>query len=316
MEEHADVCGDAGSIYRYADVGLIHFMAYPECGNGEGPILETLGKICADDYFTLVEITWIKDVEIRKAAKAMIAQSGMKCAYGGQPPQLSQKLNLNDPDEAGRRRAVEQIKANIDEAVEMGCGGLSFLSGRYPGAADKAKGLDLLYESVTEICEYARGKGNLPIALETFDQVDYGKNALLGPTVDAVAFAERVRAKYPSFGLLLDLSHMPLLGESPKDMLTPAKDVLVHVHIGNCVMGDASHPAYGDNHPCFGMAGGENGVDELAAFLEGLFEIGYLDGKTIRPISFEVKPVAAFGETSELVIANSKRTLNKAWALL
>jgi sugar phosphate isomerase/epimerase len=316
MKEQTHLSDNAGSIYRYADVGILHFMVYPQCASGEGPILETLGALCADDYFTLVEITWIKDPEVRKAAKAMLAQSGMKCAFGSQPPQLSQKLNLNGLDEAGRKKAVAQIKANIDEAVEMECGGLSFLSGKYPGAADKARGLDLLYESVTEICEYAQRRSNLPIALETFDQVDYGKNALLGPTVDAVSFAERVRAKYPNFGLLLDLSHMPLLGESAKEMLIPAKDVLTHVHMGNCVKRDPSHPAYGDNHPCFGTPNGENGVDELAAFLECLFEIGYLDGKTVRPLSFEVKPVAAFGETSELVIASSKRALNKAWALL
>ena len=316
MGERTDVGCKAGSIYRHADVGILHFMAFPQCANGEGPILETLGKICADDYFTLVEITWIRDPEIRKAAKAMLAQSGMKYVFGSQPPLLSQKLNPNDPDEADRRKAVDQIKANIDEAAEMGCGGLSFLSGKYPGAADKARGLELLYESVTEICEYAKSKGNLPIALETFDQVLYGKNTLIGPTADAVSFAVKVRATYPDFGLLLDLSHMPLLGESAKEMLIPAKDVLVHVHIGNCVMRDPSHPAYGDNHPSFGVPGGENGADELAAFLECLFEIGYLDGETPRPISFEVKPMAALGESSEIVIANSKRTLNKAWALL
>ncbi len=34
------------SIYKYADVGLIHFMAYPQCIKGEGPILETIQKIC------------------------------------------------------------------------------------------------------------------------------------------------------------------------------------------------------------------------------------------------------------------------------
>ena len=316
MEEQTNGCCTVGSIYKYADVGIIHFMAYPQCAKGDGPILETLGKICADDYFTLVEITWITDPEVRKAAKALIAQSGMKCVYGSQPPLLSRKLSLNDPDEASRRKAVDQVKANIDEAAEMGCAGLSFLSGKYPGAAGKARGLELLYESVTEICEYAQGKGNLPIALETFDQVEYGKNALIGPTVDAVSFAEKVKAKYPNFGLLLDLSHMPLLGESAKEMLIPARDVLVHVHIGNCVMRDSSHPAYGDNHPCFGIPGGENGVAELAAFLDCLFGIGYLGGETIRPISFEVKPVAAFGETSEIVIANSKRVLSKAWALL
>jgi hypothetical protein len=36
-------------------------------------------------------------------------------------------------------------------------------------------------------------------------------------------------------------------------------------------------PGYGDQHPRFGFPGGENGVEELAAFLRGLFEIGYLE---------------------------------------
>ena len=304
------------SIYKYADVGLIHFMAYPQCGKGEGPILETLQKICEDDYFTFVEVTWMKDPEVRKQAARMIELAGMKCAFGGQPTLLSQKLNLNDPDEAGRKKAVDQIKADIDEAYELNAVGLGIVSGRDPGAAGKEEGLQLLFESTLEICDYAAEKGEMPIALETFDQVEYGKNTILGPTEDAVDFAEAVRAYYPNFGLMLDLSHLPLLGETPWQMLNTAKDVINHVHIGNCVMRDPSHPAYGDEHPAFGCAGGQNGVVELAEFLEGLFRFGYFDGVTPKPLSFEVKPIAAYNECSELVIANAKRALNKAWAML
>lgn len=304
------------SMYKYADVGLIHFMAYPQTIKGEGPILETLQKVCEDDYFSLVEVTWMNDPEVRKSAAKMMDQAGMKSAFGGQPTLLTQKLNLNDPDPAGRKRAVEQIKIDVDQAVELNCSGIAFLSGRDPGLNDRSKGMELLYESVCEICDYAKSNGDIPVALETFDQVDYGKCTILGPTKDSVEFAERVRAEYPKFGLMLDLSHLPLLGESVEEMLKPAKDVLVHVHIGNCVMKDAQHPAYGDEHPRFGIEGGENGVDELAAFLEGLFEIGYFDDKGPKPMSFEVKPIAAFGETSELVIANAKRALNKAWAMI
>ncbi|MHB9037257.1 MAG: sugar phosphate isomerase/epimerase family protein [Armatimonadota bacterium] len=307
---------ETGSIYKYADIGLIHFMAYPQCIKGEGPVLETLAEICRDDYFTMVELSWIKDPEVRRAAKAMLKQSGMRYTYGAQPTLLTQKLNLNDPDEAGRRKAVDQIKSSIDEAVEMECGALAFLTGRDPGEYDRAKGIELLYESVCEICDYAQTKSNLPIALEVFDRLPFGKNAILGPTVEAVKFAERVRSKYPNFGLMQDLSHMPLLGESIKDMLQPSKDVLVHVHIGNCVMRDPNHPAYGDEHPCFGVEGGENDVDELVAFLNGLFEIGYFDGQSPKPLTFEIKPIAAWGQTTDMIVANAKRTLNKAWARL
>ncbi len=304
------------SIYKYADVGLIHFMAFPEVIKGEGPILETLAKICEDEYFTFVEVTWMKDPEVRKAAAKMIEQAGMRCAFGAQPTLLTQKLNLNDPDEEGRKKAVAQVKSGIDEAIELGACGIAFLSGRDPGLEGRARGLELLEDSVREICDYAKSKGNITVALETFDRVEYGKNTILGPTKDAVKFAERIRHDYPNFGLMLDLSHLPLLGETVDQMLEPAKDVLVHVHIGNCVMKDPTHPAYGDEHPRFGIPGGENGVEELAAFLKGLLKIGYLDGKTIKPVSFEVKPVAAFDEKPEIIIANAKRALNKAWAMI
>lgn len=304
------------SIYKYADVGLIHFMAYPQTIKGEGPILETLQKICEDDYFTLVEVTWMKDPEVRKQAAKMIEQSGIRSAYGAQPTLLTQKLNLNDPDEAGRKKAIEQIKSCVDEAYEIGVSGFAFLSGRDPGEGSREEGLQLLFESVLEICDYSAEKGDMPISLETFDQVEYGKNTILGPTEVAVDFAEAVRAYYPNFGLMLDLSHLPLLGESPWKMLHAAQDVLSHVHIGNCVMRDPLHPAYGDEHPRFGVAGGENGVIELAEFLEALFRIEYFDGITPKPLSFEVKPIGAWNESSELVIANAKRTLNKAWAMI
>ncbi|MDO8683226.1 MAG: sugar phosphate isomerase/epimerase family protein [Armatimonadota bacterium] len=302
------------SMYKYMDVGLIHFMAYPQTIKGEGPILETLAEIAADDYFTLVEITWMKDPEVRQKAKELLAHSGMSVAYGAQPALLTQKLNLNAEDPAERLKAIDQIKACIDEAYEMSVRGLAVLSGKDPGAAGRAKAKELLIDSLKQLCKYSASKGKMPIALETFDRVEYGKNALIGPTSEAVEVAKAVKAECANFGLMLDLSHIPLLGETAKECLTTAKDHIAHIHIGNCVMRDSAHPAYGDEHPRFGIPGGENGVAELAEFLKVLLEIGYLDGKTPKPVSFEVKPIAAIGETTAAVVANAKRALNQAWA--
>ena len=112
---------------------------------------------------------------------------------------------------------------------------------------------------------------------------------------------------------MLDLSHLPLLGEDPYEAVHALSDCLVHVHIGNCVT-DPSHPAYGDSHPRFGYPGGDNGVTELSIFLRVLLDCGYLD-RVKRPIvSFEVKPVD--GESSRAVIAGSKRALMEAWAMV
>ena len=86
--------------------GIVHFMAFPATIKGEGPILETCRQILADDYFGVIEISWIKDPAIRAQVKAMIASAGVEAKYGAQPRLLTQKLDLNSADEAMRQRAV------------------------------------------------------------------------------------------------------------------------------------------------------------------------------------------------------------------
>lgn len=53
---------------------------------------------------------------------------------------------------------------------------------------------------------------------------------------------------------------------------------------------------------------------QLTEFLQVLLDIGYLDGKDAKVVSFEVKPLA--GELPQVVIANAKRVLKQAWAKL
>ncbi len=51
-------------IHQYARIGIVHFMAYKVCLQGEGPILETLEKIALDPYFNVVEVTQMKDAQV------------------------------------------------------------------------------------------------------------------------------------------------------------------------------------------------------------------------------------------------------------
>ena len=60
-------------------------------------------------------------------------------------------------------------------------------------------------------------------------------------------------------------------------------------------MRDKEHPDYGDQHPRFGIIGGENNVKELTEFLKVLLDIGLLNYQNPPIVSFEVKPLA--GET-------------------
>jgi hypothetical protein len=85
-------------------LGLIQFMAYPQVIKGEGPVLETLGKILRDEFFDAAEVTTIRDPAIREKARKMITTSKVTTVYGGQPVQLVNKLDLNCFDAMERAR--------------------------------------------------------------------------------------------------------------------------------------------------------------------------------------------------------------------
>ena len=297
-------------LYKFMKVGLIHFMAYPTTIKGEGPILETIRKIVVDDYFTAIEITTIKDTEERKKVKKMLETSHMSIAYGAQPILLTTGLNINDLNEEGRQKALNRLIEGIDEAYEMGATGFAFLSGKYE-EDKKEESYQALLKSTDVLCRYAKDKGNMKIALEVFDY-DVDKKSLIGPAPLALRFAKEVREKHSHFGLMVDLSHIPLIHENIKDSMYMLKDYIIHAHIGNCVVKNENLPAYGDAHPRFGFPDSENDIDQVVEYLKVLMEIGFLNEEKPPIVSFEVKP---FGdEDSDIVVANAKRTLNEAWA--
>jgi len=299
-------------LSRYIELGIVHFMAFPETIRGEKGILESIRKILLDDDFQVIEVTWIKDPKVRKEATELFDQSGIKVLYAAQPRVLLQGLNPNALNEEERKKAVEDLKKGIDEAIEIGAKGFAFLAGKDPGPEKRSEAKKQLIKTISELCEYARSREkDLMVELEIFDR-EIDKKALIGPSREAAEIAKIIRKEHSNFGLLHDLSHLPLLGESPKEALEPIKKYLTHIHIGSCVL-DPSHEAYGDKHPRFQLKGSEVDVYDLRDFLKTLFDIGYLGGEP-RVVSFEVSPRP--GEDPELVIASSKRFLWRAWSML
>jgi len=301
-----------GSMYQYFKPGIVHFMAFPNTMRGDGPIIETVKKIANDDYFQAIEISWIKDPAVRQEVKKIIETSHLTVGYGSQPRLLTTGMNINDLDPQARERAVASLKEGIDEANELGAKGLAFLSGKYQQAT-REQSYEALVKSTQELCEYARLKSNIKIILEIFDY-DIDKKSIIGPVDMAKRFAEEMRNKYDNFGLMVDLSHIPMLHETCEESILPIKEYIVHAHMGNTVIKDPSYTAYGDLHPRFGFPNSENDVDEVVEYLRVLFKAGFMNKENPRILSFEVKPWN--DEDPDLVIANAKRTLNTAWAKL
>jgi sugar phosphate isomerase/epimerase len=291
-------------------------MAYPEAQSADNrTYLETLTRLAQDDFFSVLELVWMKDPALRKAAKEIVESGHVAITYGAQPALLNQRLDLSSPNDTERKKAIDQIKTCIDEACELGAERLSLLSGFDRGESEREKLMLLLVDSLKEICAYGEQR-QMPITMEAFDR-EVEKKCLIGPAKDAAAFARTIRRDYKNFGIMYDMAHGTILNEDPKRALTMLKPYLDHIHIGNCVKRIPNHPAYGDKHPRFGIEGGENDLKELTLFLKVLFDIGYIGKRNkangrLPTIGFEIKPMPQ--ENPEVVIAGSKRVWKQAWA--
>lgn len=297
--------------------GIIHPMAFPATGKGDGPVLETLAQIAYDDFFTAVEVRRAASPDILEGERRLLSEAMMEVIVAGQPPLLGAKLNLNALDDSARQAAVADVRLSIDEAYALGAPIVAVLSGPDPGDADREAAMAALTRSLVELAEYstsrAAGKKPVFVSLETFDRA-IDKRCLIGPTSLAAELMGRVKQSVANVGLTVDLSHLPLLGETADEMLETAAPHLIHVHIGNAYIDQTDDPAYGDQHPRFGYPGSLNGVTAVTRFLRVLKRIGYFEAKapTRKPvISFEIKPVP--GESSEAIIAGAKRVFKEAW---
>lgn len=302
------------------DLGIVHFMAYPVIKDDDPQaILESAKSIAQDDFFQIMEVRPTQHPEVLEGLKSIAMSSHIKLGVGAQPPLLIGKLDINSLDDAERQKAVDAVKVGVDQSYEFGARICAFLSGP-DNTEDRDSAMSALVDSCVELCQYSQSKAGdgepVWLSLEQFDDT-VDKCSLIGPTPRAVELCERVKEQVPNFGITQDLSHMPLLGEDPQEMLAPTVDHLIHVHVGNAAMADKDHAAYGDKHPGFGYPGSENTAEDLARFLETLIYVGYFDKElpTDKPIvTFEVAPVG--DENSELLIAGTKRAFHQAWSML
>ncbi|MEG0752460.1 MAG: TIM barrel protein, partial [Angelakisella sp.] len=292
------------SIHKYFKVGLISFMAYPSAIRGEDPnVVDIVRKTAVDDYFDAIEINWIKDDTLRAKVAKLLRTSHLEVCYGGQPRLLTTGLNPNDLDEEGRKRAEATLLAGIDEAYEVGSKGFAFLSGKYEEAT-KEEAYQQLLKTTRTLCEYAKTK-DITVELEVFDY-NIAKKALIGPAPLAARFAAEMRTTCENFGLLIDLSHIPMCYESSEFVVRTLRPYLTHFHIGNTVCRNSGNEGYGDEHQRFGFPGSSNDTAEVLEFLRVLKAEGFMSNPQ-RPmvLSFEVKQWQE--EYSDVVVANAKR---------
>lgn len=291
------------SIHKYFRVGTVQWMSYPNRS-----ALESLKAIARDDFFDAIELKGFGAENPQ--AKALLAQSRLTVCYGAQPRILGPGLNPNALDEAERKKAEKTLLEAVDEAAYLGAGGIAFLAGKWKEETREQAYAQLL-KTTRAVCNYAAEK-HMMVELEAFD-FDMDKAALIGPAPYAAKFAADMRTTHHNFGLLVDLSHFPTTYETSRFVVRTLRPYITHFHFGNVVVKPGCD-GYGDLHPRLGYPNSANDTPELLDYLRVLKEEGFFCPEQPFVLSMEVAPRP--GEDEEIVLANTKRALRRAWALL
>ena len=297
------VIGMKDPIQKYFKVGTLQWMSFPK----RDP-MESLLAIARDDFFDAVEVKGYG--EKNEEARKILNQSHLKVCYGAQPRLLGLKLNPNAVEESERMKAEKTLLEAVDEAEYLGAKGIAFLAGKWePETKDQAYAQ--LLKTTRNICDYALTK-DMNVEIEVFDY-DVDKAALLGPAPYVAQFAAEMRTTHNNFGILVDLSHFPITRETSRFVIQTLRPYITHLHFGNAVVKEGCD-AYGDVHPRMGYPNSANDTAELLDFLTVLKEEGFFHAKQPYVLSMEVSPRP--DEDEDIVLANTKRVLKRAWALL
>ena len=294
-----------GSPASHMTVGILQAAAFPESVQSSERSLAAFQQIAADGFFGAVELTMLGRGAARCSASALIKESGLVADVDAGAALYRSGASLCSLDPTTRARALGLVQEAIDDAYALGASRLSIVSGRDPGQRDRAVATNMLVDAIGALYEYAGARGGLELSLKMADRaVDIC--FLIGPTLDGIVVAQRVRERHPDFGLVLNLGHLPLLDENIETAVRLSAPFLARVHLGNCIV------ASGDSHPRFGVPGGAIGVAEVARCLRTLSSVGYLSASGNNVVAFEIRPT--LDEDPVEVIADSKRVLCEAWA--
>ena len=297
-------------VEQYLRLGIVHFMAFPQVMRDEAVLLPTLEQIAHIPDFRCIEIKLVENEHLLEPLKRLLEGSMLDLGLAAQPSILAGGLDPGSEDKAARERVLDLLQRHVDQAIELGAESVAMLSGPDPGDKKRSGSLQRTADLIAELCAYSQSRNGPKIILEVFDR-EIDKKALVGPAETALHLCELVYARgADNFGVCVDLSHLPLLGETPEQAIFPVQDYLASAHLGNAVLLEG-HPLYGDQHPGFGNPAGANRIDQTRDFINTLKNTGFLNRKNPPMVSFEVKP--SDGEKSETVIAAALRVFRRAW---
>jgi sugar phosphate isomerase/epimerase len=226
-------------------IGVNHHLLH--AGGIEAPArhAETLLPLLGDSRFEVVDL-WIP-AEAASAARELAAcrDSGKLIVYniGGRKGQPSPQPAALDP--AVWQRSLDFYREELDRALAAGATRVVTNSGAdQPAAREAAR--EQLVRFYQVLCRHV--PPTVTILIEPTDRT-LDKRKLIGPSAEAAALGRRLRAEgCANFASMVDMGHVPLLGETLAQAFQDSADCLGHIHLGNCILRNPQHPLFGDKH--------------------------------------------------------------------
>lgn len=294
------------------NLGINHHLLFSE-GMVDAKIHEqTLGELLAWPEFATVDVYCAGETAQQARESAMIRASGKTSIYNLPLLATLPGCDPNSTDPATITRTQAAVLPHLDAAAVAGSSFNNIASGLNPEPADCAQAwegwLNFLAWFGNEVANR-----KMEVVIEPFD-FSIGKNLLIGPTTDAIRSVEEMRARgIDNVFLMVDMGHLPIMGETFAHAITLSAPYLRHTHLGNAIIRDSTHPWYGDWHPPLGMPEGEHGVPELASFLAELLKVGYFNNPRAS-LTLEMRPYP--GVTARASVDRWLRMMDEAWQIV
>jgi hypothetical protein len=298
--------------YReFIKLGINHHLLFADyCAEPRGHY-ETLMPLIGDPRFEVLDI-WVPEQQEWRRKEIDALLSGSKEIYynvGTRKGKESPHPATLDPRK--RQYSLEFYKSELDRALEAKAKKVITNSGA-DVPENRAGASAALVDFYCEICEYVGPE--VLILVEPTDR-DVSKRKLIGPSSEAVTLTQEIhQAGYINFASMIDMGHLPLLHETIDQAMSASKGYIGHIHLGNCILKDQSHPLFGDKHVPWGIEGGEYDYGELAELISIGLMMTYFSRDKRGSASFEMRPYPDTSAQQSLNIFFEK--LEKAWDLV
>ena len=267
-------------------LGANHQFLFPAAIKDEQAHTQTLRQLAEIQEIEALDCWVWRGSKRSKEEISLLRSSGKVINYNIGDRSGEEAMFYTTSDSKALAETKDKLRREIEAAVESGCSKIVMGSGDdYPEARNDAKKRlrDLFFEVKEMIpCDVI-------LTLEPADR-NVDKHYLFGPIDETTEFVKSLKDDgFSNLGILIDMSHLPLIGSSIDEAIKISAPYLEHIHLGNCIVKNPNNPMFGDKHVPWGFPESEYDRKDVDKIMAVLANYGYIKDKCT--ISFEMLPI-------------------------